>query len=108
MNPLGMALLAYHSGNAGACFTITRDDGFVQTVPVKVFFEYCQFPDMEVRALDLCFETVLDEEVVSDPFDWLHLDFESLARHGQAAGWNCRLIHQESDGHYLAKIIEST
>jgi 2-polyprenyl-3-methyl-5-hydroxy-6-metoxy-1,4-benzoquinol methylase len=235
MNSLAMALLAYHSGRADACFTITRDDGFEQTVPVKVFFEAHQFPEMEVRALDLCFGTVLDvgaaagrhslelhrrgmevwsldflletqqimsergvqrpivgdilswaersfdtvlmlmngigmvgtpqrldkflhhahrlvalggqilcdsidvsmtqtpihiayrtkniqralypgqqrftvkyENVVGEPFDWLHLDFASLARHGQAAGWNCRLIHQESDGHYLAKIIEST
>jgi SAM-dependent methyltransferase len=235
MNPLGMALLAYHSGNTGACFTITRDDGFEQAVPLKVFFEDHQFPNLEVRALDLCFGTVLDvgaaagrhslelhrrgsevwsldilpetrqimsersvphpvtgdilswsehsfdtvlmlmngigmagspqrldeflrhahrlicpggqilcdsidvcitqapvhaayrnrniergcypgqqrftikyEKVVGDPFDWLHLDFESLARHGKATGWNCHLIHQEPDGHYLAKIIEST
>jgi SAM-dependent methyltransferase len=235
MNPLGMALLAYHSGNTDACFTIARDDGFQQTVPVKVLFEGHQFPEMEVRALDLCYGTILDvgaaagrhslelqrrglevwsldilpetrqimsergvpgpmigdilswnersfdtvlmlmngigmagnpqrldeflrhahrlvssggqilcdsidvsmtqtpvhvayrnknielgrypgqqrftiryEKVLGNPFDWLHLDFESLARHGQAAGWNCHLIHQEPDGHYLAKIIEST
>ena len=231
MNPLGMALLAYHSGNTGACFTITRDDGFEQTVPVKVFFEDVQFPDMEGRALDLCFGTILDVgaaagrhslelhrrgmevwsldilpdtnqimsergvprpligdilswteltfdtvlmlmngigmigtplrlddflrnahrlvssggqilcdsidvsvtqapihiayrnknverglypgqqrftikygNVLGESFDWLHLDFTSLARHCQGAGWNCQLIHQESDGHYLAQI----
>jgi hypothetical protein len=231
MNPLGMALLAYHSGHADACFTITREDGFEQTVPVKAFFEAHQFPDMEARALDLCFGTVLDvgaaagrhslelhrrgmevwsldvlpeskqimsergvprpiigdilscserpfdtilmlmngigmvgtpqrldeflyharclistggqilgdsidvsmtqapihvayrnkniergldpgqqrftikyEDVLGEPFDWLHLDFASLARHCRAAGWNCQLIHQKPDGHYLARI----
>jgi cyclopropane fatty-acyl-phospholipid synthase-like methyltransferase len=235
MNPLGMALLAYHSGNTDACFTITRDDGFEQTVPVKVFSEAHQFPDIEVRALDLCFGTVLDvgaaagrhslelhrrgmevwsldvlpetkqimsergvprpnigdvlsyservfdtvlmlmngigmvgtpqrldeflrhahrlaspggqilcdsidvsvtqapihvayrtkniergfypgqqrftikyEGVLGAPFDWLHLDFASLAKHCQAADWNCQLIHQKPDGHYLARIIQST
>ncbi|MCE0521361.1 MAG: class I SAM-dependent methyltransferase [Methylacidiphilales bacterium] len=226
-----MALLAYHSGNTGACFTITRDDGFEQAVPVKIFFEDHQFPDMEVHALDLCSGTILDVgaaagrhslelhrrgsevwsldilpetrqimserglprpvigdilswnerpfdtvlmlmngigmvgtpqrldeflrhahrlvspggqilcdsidvsitqtpvhvayrnknierglypgqqrftikygDVLGAPVDWLHLDFASLARHCQVAGWSCQLIHQEPDGHYLAKI----
>jgi SAM-dependent methyltransferase len=235
MESLGEALRAYRSGCKGALFAITRDDGFEQTVPVKVFFDTAQFPHLETRALNLCRGPVLDvgaaagrhslelhrrgmevwsldvlpetrqimsergvpHPIVGDiiswaersfdtvlmlmngigmvgtpqrldrflrhahrlvspggqilcdsidvsitqtpvhvayrnknierglypgqqrftikygdvsgaPFDWLHLDFASLARHCQAAGWNCHLIHQEQDGHYLARISEGT
>jgi hypothetical protein len=44
------------------------------------------------------------EGVMGDSFDWLHIDFLSLARHSRAAGWNCQLILEETDGHYLARI----
>ncbi len=44
-------------------------------------------------------------EVWGEFFDWLHLDFDSLSRHGWAAGWECQLIDEEPEGRYLARMI---
>jgi len=220
---------------AYAGFTITRDDGFAQTVPVKIFFDTAQFPGLEIRALDLCCGQVLDvgaaagrhslelqrrgltvwsldilpealaimsergvsrplvgnilswaggafdtilmlmngigmvgtpehlddflrhahrlvspggqilcdsidvsttlapahvayrnknveqrrdagqqrftikyEDICGEPFDWLHIDFALLSKHSRIAGWNCHLIHQEPDGHFLARLVPAT
>lgn len=60
MNPLGMALTAYHSGREDASFTLVRDDGFEQTLPARIFFDDTGFPNLEARALDLCRGRVLD------------------------------------------------
>src|SRR5579864_4994967 len=60
MNPFGAALMAYHTGRLDASFTIIRDDGFQQEVPVEAFFQTARFPDIEARALDLCRGKVLD------------------------------------------------
>ena len=233
MNPFGEALLAYHEGQSNAFFSIVRDDGFTQTVPVDLFFDTSHFSGLENRALGLCFGEVLDvgaaagrhslelthrglatysldilpetRKILSErgvahpitgdvlswtersfdtvlmlmngiglvgtprqldafllhahrllspggqilcdsidvfatedpvhvlyrdknraaglypgqqrftiqfegnqgePFEWLHLDFASLAEHCATAEWNCRLIDQESDGHYLARIFK--
>jgi SAM-dependent methyltransferase len=46
--------------------------------------------------------------VMGEAFDWLHIDIASLARHCSTNGWNCQLIHQELDGHYLARIFRDT
>jgi hypothetical protein len=46
------------------------------------------------------------ENVLGAAFDWLHLDFASLARCCEAAGWNCDLVYQEPDGRYLARIFQ--
>jgi SAM-dependent methyltransferase len=232
IDPLGMALLAYHSGHREAQFSIRRDDGFESVVPVRTFFDFSVFPEIESRALALCrgevldvgaaagrhslelvrrglvvssfdilpetrkimldrglkavmtgdiltwaersFDTVLmlmngiglvgtpkrlddylrhahrlvspggqilcdsvNVEVTSNPvhvayrernleqghypgqqqftiryenitgtsFDWLHMDFDTLSRHSEATGWNCQLIHEEPDGHYLARVV---
>jgi SAM-dependent methyltransferase len=226
--------MAYHSGRRDASFAIIRDDGFQQTVPVRVFFETARFPDIEARALQLCHGKVLDvgaaagrhslelqrrglevwsldilpeaqrimaergvsrpiigdvlrldghefdtvlmlmngigivgtpdcldgflrhahhlvaaggqilcdsidvsathtpvhisyrdknieegrypgqqrfkmcyENIMGEAFDWLHLDFASLSEHCKAAGWDCQLVSQEADGHYLARATRS-
>jgi SAM-dependent methyltransferase len=48
------------------------------------------------------------EAVTGETFDWLHIDIASLARHCSANGWDCRQVHQETDGHYLARIFRVT
>lgn len=60
MNLFVNALKAYHAGNRSASFLIRRDDGFEVQVPVSLFFSEQAFPDLEVRALDLCKGRVLD------------------------------------------------
>jgi len=39
-------------------------------------------------------------------FDWLHIDFQSLARISMAAGWEATLLEKKDCGHYLCKMIE--
>jgi SAM-dependent methyltransferase len=48
--------------------------------------------------------TMRYEGAENKSFDWLHLDFTSLATQGRAAGWNCQLLEQKPDGPYLAKL----
>lgn len=60
MTPFAAALLAYHRGQQDARFTIVRDDGFAQTVPVALFFEHDKFPALEAAALALCQGSILD------------------------------------------------
>jgi SAM-dependent methyltransferase len=38
-------------------------------------------------------------------FGWLHVDAKTLAGHAEQAGWECRIIHQQEDGNYLAQLI---
>jgi len=42
----------------------------------------------------------------STDFDWLHIDFQSLARSCDATGWKAVLLESEADGHYLCKLTE--
>ncbi len=44
------------------------------------------------------------EKQKTAPFPWLHLDFESLTRHGAQAGWGCEQLGAELDGRYLARL----
>jgi len=37
-------------------------------------------------------------------YDFLFLDFETLLRHAERAGWRCESIWQEDEGHYLARV----
>jgi SAM-dependent methyltransferase len=37
-------------------------------------------------------------------YDFLFLDFETLRRHAEGAGWCCESIWQEDEGHYLARL----
>ncbi len=37
-------------------------------------------------------------------YDFVFLDFETLRRHAECAGWNCESIWQEEEGHYLARL----
>jgi SAM-dependent methyltransferase len=61
MIPHGLALLAYSRGESGAELTIRRDDGLVQSVPVRAFFrEPAEFSPIEVAALARCRGHVLD------------------------------------------------
>jgi SAM-dependent methyltransferase len=45
-----------------------------------------------------------DEEPVA--FDWLHIDFKSLARVASSLGWKAEMLHEEYDGHYLCRLRE--
>lgn len=60
MNPFSRALSDFHLGNEDAAFTIRRDDGFLQRVPAAAFFETGFFPPLEMRAMDVCYGSVLD------------------------------------------------
>jgi SAM-dependent methyltransferase len=35
---------------------------------------------------------------------WLHVDAETLSRHARQAGWDCRVVHREENGDYLAQL----
>lgn len=59
-HPFSQALLDYHSGRHDAAFTLRRDDGFHELVPVAPFFDTTCFPPLEIRALDECQGSVLD------------------------------------------------
>lgn len=39
-------------------------------------------------------------------FDWLHIDFHSLAQLSEAIGWVAVLLETEDSGHYLCKLME--
>lgn len=41
-------------------------------------------------------------------YDFLFLDFETLRRHAEPAGWHCESIWQEAEGHYLARLTRCT
>jgi 2-polyprenyl-3-methyl-5-hydroxy-6-metoxy-1,4-benzoquinol methylase len=60
MTAFAKALLAYHNGDNTAVFTIIRDDGFSQSVPVSIFFDDQNFTELEEIALSLCKGSVLD------------------------------------------------
>jgi SAM-dependent methyltransferase len=40
-------------------------------------------------------------------YDFLFLDFETLRRHAEGAGWRCESIWQEDEGHYVARLTVS-
>ena len=44
--------------------------------------------------------------VTGEPFEWLHIDFETLAKHCVHAGWHAELIDSEPTGHYLCRLTE--
>lgn len=37
-------------------------------------------------------------------YEFVFLDFETLRRHAEGAGWRCESIWQEDEGHYLARL----
>jgi cyclopropane fatty-acyl-phospholipid synthase-like methyltransferase len=39
-----------------------------------------------------------------EPFDWLHVDFETLSGHCARANWRAELIEAGPDGHYLCRL----
>jgi hypothetical protein len=43
-------------------------------------------------------------DICGEPFAWLHIDPETLARACAEAGLACDVVFQEPDGHYLASI----
>lgn len=61
MAPHGLALRAYHDGDADAVLVTRRDDGFEMPIPVRHFFrDPAEFTALERRALDECRGRVLD------------------------------------------------
>ena len=40
-------------------------------------------------------------------FDWLHIDFNSLARVASSLGWKAEMLQEENDGHYLCRLCEN-
>ena len=40
-----------------------------------------------------------------DPFDWLHVDFDTLATLAREHGWSAEKLAQEDNGHYLARLF---
>lgn len=41
-------------------------------------------------------------------FDWLHIDFTSLARLGDETGWKATLLEKGDHGHYLCMLTEKS
>ncbi len=38
---------------------------------------------------------------------WLHVDAETLSHHARQAGWDCRVVHREENGDYLAQLARA-
>ena len=61
MEPQGRALRAYYDGDLDAELIIHRDDGVVDSLPVRHFFRNpSEFTGIETSAIDLCSGHVLD------------------------------------------------
>lgn len=61
MKPFGLALLDYWKGERSARFTIVRDDGLEEEVPVSVFFRgFADISRIEKLAMASCSGHVLD------------------------------------------------
>lgn len=59
--PYGRAILDYFNGNISATLTAVDELGQRREVPVRRFFmEFLDFPEIEKKALELCFGRVLD------------------------------------------------
>ena len=41
-------------------------------------------------------------------FDWLHIDFQSLAQSCTENGWRAKLLEKQDTGHYLCKLEIAT
>ncbi len=41
---------------------------------------------------------------VGPPFGWLYVDVKTLTNYARRTGWSCRILHQEDDGAYLARL----
>lgn len=44
------------------------------------------------------------KEIVGDPFEWLYIDFDTLAYHAGRHGFTCERLMTDSTGKYLARI----
>jgi SAM-dependent methyltransferase len=44
------------------------------------------------------------QDVRGAMYEFVFLDFETLRRHAETAGWRCESIWQEDEGHYLAQL----
>jgi SAM-dependent methyltransferase len=45
-------------------------------------------------------------EIVSEPFPWLYVDFDTLAMFARYNGLECEQIHTAEDGRYLVRIVQ--
>lgn len=43
-------------------------------------------------------------QIKGDPFDWLYIDYATLAYYAGFHGWQCEQLVKEKDGKYLARI----
>ena len=46
-------------------------------------------------------------ETISDPFDWLYIDFELLAAIAHFNNYQCEQLTQTDNGHYLARLTKN-
>lgn len=44
------------------------------------------------------------KQIKGDPFDWLYIDYATLAYYAGFHGWQCEQLVKENDGKYLARI----
>jgi 2-polyprenyl-3-methyl-5-hydroxy-6-metoxy-1,4-benzoquinol methylase len=50
--------------------------------------------------------TISYGDATGDPFEWIHIDFETLSEHSARAGWRAELIESEPSGHYLCRLTK--
>ena len=61
LHPYGLAILDYFNGNVSATITVIDELAHRTDVPVDRFFrEFEDFPELEKKALELCFGEILD------------------------------------------------
>lgn len=48
--------------------------------------------------------TMTYKDIKSDPFDWLYVDFDTLAWHADFHGFRCEKIMKDNTGKYLARM----
>ncbi len=46
------------------------------------------------------------KQMTGDPFDWLYIDFSTLAFYADFHGWRCTKVVQNKEGKYLAKLTK--
>ena len=77
--------------NGGQILLDSFDPGPAETEPLRAYAGEMRF-QLEYGGVRGAF------------YDFLFLDFGTLCRHAEAAGWRCESIWQEDEGHYLARL----
>jgi len=50
--------------------------------------------------------TIEYDGISGKPFNWIHIDFESLVKISRTEGWNSELIDQDDGGHFLSRLTK--